>query len=34
VAPDRRNDPELGKMARIALDYCSLLTDEQMARAV
>src|SRR5450759_5166480 len=34
VAPDRCNDPELGKMGPDCIDHCSLLTDEQMARAV
>src|SRR3954467_9976638 len=34
AAPDRCNDPELGKMGPDRIDYRSLLTDEQMARAV
>ena len=34
VASDRRNDPELGKKGPDRIDYRSLLTDEQMARAV
>src|SRR6202023_650946 len=34
VTPDRRNDPELGKMGPDCIDYCGLLTDEQMAGAV
>jgi hypothetical protein len=34
VTPDRRNDPELGKMGPDCIDHRGLLTDEQMARAV
>jgi hypothetical protein len=34
VAPNRRNDPELGKMSPDGIDHRGLLTDEQMARAV
>jgi hypothetical protein len=34
IAPDRRNDPELGKMGADRIDHCGLLTDEQMAGAV
>src|ERR1039458_6565349 len=34
VTPNRRNDPELGKMSPDCIDYCGLLTDEQMAGAV
>src|SRR5204863_6898010 len=34
AAPDRGNDPELGKMGPDRIDHRSLLTDEQMARAV
>jgi hypothetical protein len=34
VTPDRRNDPELGKMSPDCIDYRGLLTDEQMAGAV
>ena len=34
VTSDRRNDPELGKMSPDCIDYCGLLTDEQMAGAV
>ena len=34
VTPDRRNDPELGKMGSDCIDHCRLLTDEQMAGAV
>jgi hypothetical protein len=34
IAPDRRNDPEVGKMGAHRIDHCGLLTDEQMARAV
>src|SRR6476659_5198496 len=34
VAPDRCNDPELGKMGPDRIDHRGLLTDEQMARAV
>jgi hypothetical protein len=34
VAPNRRNDPELGKMAPDRVDHRGLLTDEQMARSV
>ncbi len=34
LAPDRCNDPELGKMEPDRIDHRSLLTDEQMARAV
>jgi hypothetical protein len=34
IAPDRRNDPEFGKMGAHRIDHSGLLTDEQMARAV
>src|SRR5450631_4877851 len=34
AAPNRRNDPELGKMAPDRVDHRGLLTDEQMARSV
>src|SRR5262249_57816293 len=34
AAPNRRDDPELGKMSPDRIDHRSLLTDEQMARAV
>ena len=34
VAPNRRNDPELGKMGPDRIDHRGLLTDEQMARTV
>ncbi len=34
AAPDRCNDPELGKMGPDRIDYRSLLTDEQMPCAV
>ena len=34
VAPDRCNDPELGKMGPDCIDHRGLLTDEQMAGAV
>jgi hypothetical protein len=34
VTPDRRNDPELGKMGPDCIDHRGLLTDEQMAGAV
>ena len=34
VTPDRRNDPELGKMGPDCIDHRGLLTDEQMARSV
>ena len=34
VAPDRCNDPELGKMGPDCIDRRGLLTDEQMARTV
>src|SRR6202162_4889174 len=34
VTPNRRNDPELGKMGPDRIDHGSLLSDEQMARAV
>ena len=34
MAPDRCNDPELGKMSPDRIDHRSLLADEQMARAV
>ena len=34
VAPDRCNDPELGKMGPDCIDHRGLLTDEQMARTV
>jgi hypothetical protein len=34
VTPDRRNDPELGKMGPDCVDHCRLLADEQMADAV
>ena len=34
VAPDRCNDPELGKMGPDWIDRRGLLTDEQMARTV
>src|SRR6478752_1358731 len=34
VAPDRCNDPELGKMGPDCIDLRGLLTDKQMARAV
>src|SRR5258706_13812364 len=34
VTPDRRNDPELGKMGPNCIDHRGLLTDEQMAGAV
>ena len=34
VTPNRRNDPELGKMGPDRIDHRGLLTDEQMARTV
>src|SRR5450432_448110 len=34
AAPNRCNDPELGKMAPDRVDHRGLLTDEQMARSV
>src|SRR5215813_14840631 len=34
IAPDRRNDPEFGKMGADRIDYSGLLADAQMARAV
>src|SRR5258706_2684522 len=34
VTPDRRNDPELGKMGPDCIDHRGLLTDEQMAGAM
>ena len=34
MTPDRRNDPELGKMGPDCIDHRGLLTDEQLARAV
>ena len=34
LAPDRRDNAELGKMSSDRIDHRSLLTDEQMARAV
>jgi hypothetical protein len=34
TAPDRCNDPELGKMRADCIDHCSLLADEQVACAV
>ena len=34
AAPDRRNNPKLGKVGPDRIDHRSLLTDEQMARAV
>jgi hypothetical protein len=34
VTPNRRNDPELGKMAPDRIDHRGLLTDEKMARTV
>jgi hypothetical protein len=34
VTPDRRNDPELGKMGPDCIDHRGLLADEQMAGAV
>ena len=34
VTPDRRNDPELGKMSPDCIDHRGLLTDEQMASAM
>jgi hypothetical protein len=33
VTPDRRNDPELGKMDPDCIDHRGLLADEQMAGA-
>jgi len=33
-APNRCDDPELGKMGPDHIDHSSLLTDEQMARAM
>jgi hypothetical protein len=32
LTPDRRNDPELGKMSPDRIDHRGTLTDEQMAR--
>ena len=34
LAPDRRDDPKLGKMGTDRIDHRGLLTDEQMARAM
>jgi hypothetical protein len=34
VTPDRRNDPELGKMGPDCIDHRGLLADEEMAGAV
>src|SRR5665213_388479 len=34
LAPDRRDDPQLGKMGPDRIDHRGLLTDEQMARAM
>src|SRR5262249_14264459 len=34
IAPDRRNDPEFGKMGADRIDYSGLLADEQMAGAM
>ena len=34
IAPDRCDDPELGKMGADRIDHRGLLADEQMARAV
>ena len=34
VTPDRRNDPELGKMRPDCINHRGPLTDEQLARAV
>ena len=33
-APDRRDNAKLGKVRADRIDHCSLLADEQMARAV
>lgn len=34
IAPDRRNDPEFGRMAADRIDHCGLWTNKQMAGAV
>ena len=34
MAPDRCNDPELGKMGSDCIDHRGLLTDKQMARSL
>jgi hypothetical protein len=34
IAPDRRNDPDFGKMGADRIDHCGLLTDEEMAGAI
>jgi hypothetical protein len=34
IAPDRRDDPKLRKMGADCINHRSLLSDEQMARAM